>query len=110
MRECFGKFPNSIGFPCVLCSDQEECSAPIIPEGSKIVFYVNNEKTLEAEATKDMKIYCGSMTLLDGAPVRTDSNKPVKRVSADEYRVDCCWQDAVYIKDGYVYESISDAD
>jgi len=110
MRECFGKFPNTTGFPCALCTDHKECRTPTIPEGSKIVFYVNDEKMLEAEAINDMKIYSGSFTLLDGAPVRTDDNKPVEKISENEYKVNCCWQDVVYVKDGYAYESISDAD
>jgi hypothetical protein len=109
-RECFQNYPNTTGFPCILCEDSEECKLIKIPEGSKIIFYVNGDKQTEAEAMEDMKIYPNTVTMIDGILVCTDSNIPAQKISEMEYRIYCWLQDCMYIRNGGAYESASNAD
>ena len=109
-RECFGNYPNTIGFPCQLCEDNEKCKIVKIPLGSKIIFYVNGDKQTEAEAMEDMKIYPNSVTMIDNMLVCTDSITPAIKVSETEYKIYCWMQDCMYIEDGKAYESASNVD
>lgn len=35
-RECYGNYPNTVGFPCILCENMGECSGKVeIPEKCK---------------------------------------------------------------------------
>ena len=80
-----------------------------IQAGSKIIFYVNDEKYAESEAVEDIEISTNVITMIDGALVSTDNINPVEKISDNEYRVNCCWQDCMYISDGKAFNSINNA-
>ncbi|ACA57378.1 hypothetical protein FDC45_17810 [Clostridium botulinum] len=106
-RDCFGNYPNTSGFPCILCDDCLECRVPLIKEGSKLIIYINNDKHSEVEAMENIRIYPNSITMLDGMLLCTDGNKPVIRIEKGIYEIYCWYQDCFYINDGKAYESIS---
>jgi len=106
-RGCFGNYPNTIGFPCLLCEDSEECKLVKIPKGSKVTFYVNGDMQTEAETMEDMTIHPNAITMINGLLVCTDNITPAKKVADKEYRVDCRLQDCMYVSDGKAYQSIS---
>lgn len=108
-RDCFGNYPNTSGFPCILCEDCSECKVPLIKEGSKLIVYINGDKHSEAQAMEDIKIQSNSVTMLDGMLLCTDGSKPTEKVDDGIYRVNCWLQDCFYIKDGEAYESASNA-
>lgn len=81
----------------------------IIPEGSKIVIY---DKSLSAtyeniRAEADMKIHDNSIMLLQGYLCCTD-NDCVKKIDENVYQINVYCQDALCVRGGVLYESITD--
>jgi hypothetical protein len=99
---------------CILgiAKDNGKCDIKI-PEGSKIKVVLkgcgSDSVIANAVLTRDIEIVANSITLIDGNLLCTDSVFPVEQIAEDEFQINCYLQDAYTVKDGFFYESLSDA-
>jgi hypothetical protein len=81
----------------------------IIPEGSTVKIKVNDEFIdLTLEAVEDMTIERNSLMLLSGGPGTPTSVEMVEKISNCEFIIHSYWQDCLVVKNGRLYQSISD--
>ena len=80
----------------------------LIPEGSELIFYINDNKHSRVEAAEDIEIYPNMITMIDGILICTDGVNPVEQLGNAEYRINCWWQDCMYISSGAAFQSIGD--
>ena len=83
-----------------------------IPEGSKIIIHdlSFDTETKPVEAYTDLEIEGNEVTMLDGYLCWIDKNKPIEVLEDGTYKIRVWAQDAVCIKKGYMYQSISDTE
>jgi len=81
-----------------------------IPGGSKVTFKVSNSFVSEAVSPQDAEIESDSIVSIDGMLACTAMIDPVKKVAENEFVVTCCWQDAIIVYKGHVFDSTSKMD
>lgn len=112
MRECFGNYPNTTGFPCICCEDKQECQLKnyFIPKDSEVEIQVSGETITTCHTDSDMTIHPDSLLMhINGSSLLcTDNKEPVKKKDS-KYIIKCYWQNAYAVEGNTLYESIQQA-